>query len=384
MKILHIAPNAPYNDYWGYQDNLLPKYQRKLGHEVAIIVPTLMHKDGLIVKTDEDDYMLDDGVRVFRKKYHNYHISVLNQLLTKMDILDLLLELKPDFIFFHGLISSTIFDVIKYKKINTKCIIVEDNHLDYNIGSHSHGIKKIIGRGYFRWINKKSVNYIEKVYGVTPWRKKYAEDYFRIPANKTDVLIMGADDEKIRFENKNSIRNDIRKKFSIHSDDFLIVTGGKIDKKKNIHLLMEAVSNKNDIKLLVFGSIAEDVKTQFNQILNCSSNIIYIGWIDADQVYDYFFAADLIAFPGQHSVLWEQACASKVPCIFEKWDGMDHVNNGGNAIFFDEISVESISESIESLKFSQQYYKMKEVANSEATDIYLYSNIAIKSLECAH
>ena len=35
--ILNIALSAPYNDYWGYQDNLLPKYQRKLGHQVIII-----------------------------------------------------------------------------------------------------------------------------------------------------------------------------------------------------------------------------------------------------------------------------------------------------------------------------------------------------------
>ena len=49
MRILHIAPSAPYNDYWGYQDNLLPKYHRKLGHEVTVIVTNTMHKDGKIV-----------------------------------------------------------------------------------------------------------------------------------------------------------------------------------------------------------------------------------------------------------------------------------------------------------------------------------------------
>ena len=384
MKILHIAPNAPYNDYWGYQDNLLPKYQKKLGHEVTIIVPTLTHRDGLIVTTDEADYVLDDGVRVIRKKYHNYHLSLLNQLLTKMDIKDVLNEQKPDFIFFHGLISATIFDVVDYKRNHPNCTIVEDNHLDYNIGSQSKGIKKVLGRGYFRWRNRKSIIYVEKVYGVTPWRKKYAEEYFKIPSDKTDVLIMGADDEKIELKNKGIIRTKIRKKYSISKNDFLVVTGGKIDKKKNIHLLMEAISNNARIKLLVFGSIAEDIKKEFDGILKKSNNIIYVGWIEADEVYDYFFAADLVAFPGQHSVLWEQACASKTPCIFEKWEGMEHVNNGGNADFFDKISLENIKGCIEDLIFTEKYYEMYRVANSEATDIYLYSNIAKKSIECMH
>ena len=76
MRILHISPNAPYNDYWGYQDNLLPKYHKKLGNDVMIITTNTMHKDGKIVGTECADYELDDGVRVVRlaiKKYP-YHI----------------------------------------------------------------------------------------------------------------------------------------------------------------------------------------------------------------------------------------------------------------------------------------------------------------------
>ena len=45
-------------------------------------------------------------------------------------------------------------------------------------------------------------------------------------------------------------------------------------------------------------------------------------------------------FPGQYFVLQERACARKVPSEFEKWDGMDHVNNGGNSCFIEDISVE--------------------------------------------
>ena len=48
MKIVHIAPNAPYNDNWGYQDNLLPRYQKKLGHDVTVIITNKMHTlDGI-------------------------------------------------------------------------------------------------------------------------------------------------------------------------------------------------------------------------------------------------------------------------------------------------------------------------------------------------
>ncbi len=384
MKIVHIAPNSPYNDYWGYQDNLLPKYQKKLGHDVTVIITNTMHKDGNIVKTDCSDYVLDDGVHVIRKEYKQYHLPKVTGVFSDLDVLPLLNELRPDFIFYHGLVSYTIKDVVKYVKIHPQCKVVEDNHMDYNIGNQVNTLKEKVIRAWLRWLNRTTVPYVEKVYGVTPWRKTYAEDYFRIPANKTDVLIMGADDEKVNLEKKDAIRKQIRDRYQVSGNDFLIVTGGKIDKKKGIDVLAEACAGFNqNVKLLVFGSISDDVKEKMEKLIFENDNIIYIGWIDSDRVYDYFFAADLVFFPGQHSVLWEQACASKVPCVFERWEGMDHVDNGGNSDFVELITVEAIKSKIKELLYIDRYYRMKKVAESDATDIYMYSKIAEKSLECA-
>lgn len=384
MKILHIAPNAPYNDYWGYQDNLLPKYHKKFGHDVTIITTNTMHENGKIVETDCADYILNDGVRVVRLARKNYHQRALTHMNSRLDIEKYLDEIKPDFIFNHGLVSTTIFEVIEYKKENPACIIVQDNHLDYNIGREVKTWKDKVICAFYRHINRKSIPYVSRVYGVTPWRKTYAEDFFRIPPEKTDVLIMGADDEKIDFVNRGVIRESIRKLYSISDKDFLIVTGGKIDAKKKIHQLMKACENISGVKLLIFGQVLDDIKDEFHKLCEENRNIIYIGWIESDKVYDYFFAADLVFFPGQHSVLWEQACAAKVPCVFERWDGMDHVDNGGNSDFVSPINVENIRNKILELKYTEKYYKMKQVAESEATDIYLYSNIAKKSLECLY
>lgn len=113
-----------------------------------------------------------------------------------------------------------------------------------------------------------------------------------------------------------------------------------------------------------------------------SKTVKNVGWIDSAKVYDYFFAADLVFFPGQHSVLWEQACAAKVPCVFEAWEGMDHVDNGGNSDFVKEVTAEALREKICELCYTPKYERMKQVARSEATHIYLYSKIAEKSLEC--
>jgi len=255
--------------------------------------------------------------------------------------------------------------------------------LDYNIGWGKKDAKYYINRFLWRNVHKRTAHYITKVYGVTPWRKQYAEDFFRVSEAKTDVLIMGADDEMIDFANRKAIRERIREQHNIAADDFLIVTGGKIDQRKKIDILMEAIEANSKVKLLVFGEVLPNIKNKFDEILARNPNIIYIGWIQATKVYDYFFSADLVFFPGQHSVLWEQACASKVPCVFESWEGMDHVNNGGNSDFVSPITVDVIKRKIKDLHYSSQYYRMKEVAESDATDIYLYSSIAKKSIECA-
>lgn len=384
MRIVHIVPSAPYNDYWGYQDNLLPKYQQKLGHDVYIITTNTIQKDGNIVKVPCDEYVLNDGVVVIRIQQKQYPFRIVTGLRARLHVFEKLKELRPDFIFFHGLSSATIEDVIKYRKeVNPNCKIVQDNHLDYNIGLKFATVKEKIIRTYHRYENKKSIPYVDKVYGVTPWRKTYAEDYFRIPKDKTDVLIMGADDEKIDFQNRHALREQIRNEYHIQEEDFLIVTGGKIDDRKKITLLMQACARNKKVKLLIFGSVAEDIKAQFEKLIHENDNLIYIGWINSDDVYQYFFAADLVFFPGQHSVLWEQACASKVPCLFEKWEGMDHVNNGGNSGFISPVTVDVISAKIRELHFTERYFNMKRVAESSATDIYLYSKIAEKSLECA-
>lgn len=387
MKIVHIAPKAPYNDYWGYQDNLLPKYQKKLGHDVTMIITNTMHKDGKIVETDCADYFLNDGVRVIRLKVKNYGNGALTNQNSKLPVYKYLEEIKPDFIFYHSLHGTTIFDVIKYKKeINPACVIVQDNHMDYNNYNNPGGIIGFVCCEYQRLINKYANRYVSKVYGVTPWRKEFAEEYYGIPKDKTDVLIMGADDEYLDIEHREERRKEIRDMYGFSADDFVIVTGGRIDKAKNIDKLVTVCVGlkQKGVKLLVFGSVSPDFKTVFNKALAGAENITYIGWIDSSKVYPYFFAADLIVFPGGHSVMWEQACASKTPCVFNYWDGMEHLNNGGNSILIPLHTNEEIRDMIEGLLNSDAYAAMQAAALSEKTNIYRYSEIAKKSLECVY
>src|SRR5699024_5967987 len=132
--------------------------------------------------------------------------------------------------------------------------------------------------------------------------------------------------------------------YGINKKDFLIVTGGKIDNtKKQIMLLIKAVKHiKNrNVKLILFGSIAQELREKVQDLLD-DSMVHYIGWIESQDCYKYFAASDLAVFPGRHSVLWEQAVGTGVPCLFRYWDGTTHVDVGGNSLFLYNDTVNEI------------------------------------------
>ena len=72
---------------------------------------------------------------------------------------------------------------------------------------------------------------------------------FGIDEEKLDLLPAGADDEKIDYHNRSTIKKEICDKYDISNDDFLVITGGKIDEKKNIDKLMEAVTKIDNPKI---------------------------------------------------------------------------------------------------------------------------------------
>ena len=192
---------------------------------------------------------------------------------------------------------------------------------------------------------------------------------------------MGGDDDKIRFDEMPKLKEDIRKDLSLTDKDFIVVTGGKIDRTKNIHLLMQAVSElEGKAKLIVFGQPNNEMENIINE-LSKDGNIRFLGWIPSDKAYDYFLASDLAVFPGTHSVLWEQACACGIPCVFKDWEGMHHVDTGGNCKFLHRDSTEEIKEVIsEIIGSKEKYNEMKQVAEKSKKDFF-YSEIAKKAIE---
>ncbi len=288
----------------------------------------------------------------------------------------------PDIIFVHGPQFVSLKDIKKYKKRYPKVRVFIDNHADY-YNTRVKKLRKKIAHWFFYGHTMRSMaNDVEMFWGVTPWRCDFLHRMYGVPKKKIDLLVMGGDDEKIHFENRENIKKSIRRKYDISDDDFLIITGGKIDRPKNIHLLVDAVKaiGRDNVKLLVFGKPTKDFEEEFLSQVKYAECIRYIGWIDANSVYDYFLASDLCVFPGTHSVLWEQACACGIPGIYKSWEGMHHVNVNGNAEFLEEDSAEEIQEKLISIVGDKEKYSRMTLNATEAAKAFAYSNIARRAI----
>ncbi len=378
MKIVHICLACFYVDNMAYQENLLPKYHAK-EHEVFILTSDYaFDAAGKRIKKEKQEYLNEFGipVKVLNRSRRFGPYSKYNDF---DGLYEELSKIEPDIIFCHGGQFIALMDVIKYCRHHRDVKLFIDQHGDYYNTPVDKWKKRLAQYLIYGYWMRKAVPFATKFWGVTPWRCEYLEDVYKIPREKIGFLPMGGDNDKISFHSHEQIRNEIRTKHNIADDHLLIITGGKIDKTKNIHLLVEAVKamENSKVKLLIFGQPSKDFNDTFLASVSGSEVIRYIGWLQSDKVYDYFLASDLCVFPGTHSVLWEQACACGLPGVFRDWEGMHHVDVGGNAVFLQEDSPDEIKRVLSDILCNAEKLEdMKRVAQTKGVSTFSYREIA--------
>lgn len=338
--------------------------------------------NGGVVHEPIGEKILDNGCKLIRvkNKYASERFNTFIRLYE--DITPIIMAEAPDYIFVHNLLTINYLCLLKVKRSLPNVKIVFDNHMDeYN--SNKNIFSKFLNKVIFRhFVVKRLLPLSDFFYGVTPSRCSFLKEVFNVPEKKVHYLPMGADDEKINLEKRQILREGIRKEYGIADYDFLIVTGGKIDRIKHIDLLVKAVAETEspNVKILLFGSIVDELKPIINSFL--SQKVIYVGWIDSDTVYQYFYAADLVMFPGLHSAMWEQAVAARCPIAVSRLKGFDHVDFNGNCLFLYESNVEYYKFFVESISNDKERYEqLKCNANNDGANMFLYSNIAKKVIE---
>ena len=381
MRILHCCLACFYIDNYSYQENILPRYHKMMGHEVKIISSTeSFDKNGLITYVEPRRYSNEDGIEIVRLPYVKYlPDKVAKKLRRYSGLWEELIAFDPEFIFIHDVQFLDIDIIRKYAQTNN-VKIVADCHADFSNSARNFVSKYFLHGVIYKHCAQLIEPYVTKFYGVLPARVDFLKSVYKLPATKVDLLVMGAEDVKVEQAMNPKRISTNREKYGIGSSDFVIVFGGKIDKyKTQVLVLMDAVNMLEDenVKLLVFGSVIPDMKKALEY--RCSDKVKYLGWATSDQSYDYFGMANVVCFPGRHSVYWEQVAGMGIPLIVKKWDGTTHVDVGGNVFFLNSDGVEDIQSAIKKVRDNYTTFKNAAIKGS---DTFMYSKIAEKCIEC--
>ena len=331
---------------------------------------------------DPSEYINENNLPVIRLAYKQ-PLKVYRKLKRFVGTYEAIEKARPDILFIHGCQFMDMNVVVKYLKKHPNVTVYVDNHADFSNSAKNWMsftfLHKILWKHCAKIINP----YTKKFYGVLPARVDFLKNVYNLPPEKIELLVMGADDDRVEAALEPEVRSEIRKKYGIAEDDFLIITGGKIDNfKKQVLYLMEAVNKLQDkkVKLIVFGSVIPELKENVEGLVSPYTQ--YIGWVQSDQTDKYYAASDLVVFPGRHSVFWEQVAGLGKPMLCKAWDGTRHVDLGGNVIFLEKDSVEEIYGIIKSLTEDKDTYQMmKTVAEQEGKKVFSYSDIAKRSIE---
>ncbi len=381
MKILHLMLACFYIDNYSYQENYLPKYHKRAGHEVEIVASLVtfdQNGNGALLP-HADHYVNEHGIPVTRLDYAKKPFSGL--LRTYRGLEGELERFAPDVIFLHGLQFSDISKVVRYVKRHPGVTVYADNHSDFSNSARNWVSRWLLHGILWRHCAKRIEPYVKKFYGVLPARVDFLADVYHLPRERIELLVMGTDDEAVQAAADPGQRSALRRQYGIAEEDFLIMNGGKIDLfKKQTLLLMDAVNALDDprVKLIVFGSIIPELQDEVAK--RCSDRVQYIGWIQAADSYRYFAACDLACFPGRHSVFWEQVVGQGIPLLVKRWEGTTHVDVCGNVRFLEQDTVGELTEALRALTEPEAYASMKQAA-AEASRHFMYSDIARRSIE---
>lgn len=344
MKIVHITEN--YIEGWGYQENLLPLYQKRAGHDVVVISdndhlkyaqnPTLAEK--IINRGTEYE---QDGIKIYKIK--TYLATSTTSFFCK-GVYEVLKKEKPDMIFHHNLNTSTLTVAARYKKRHPEVRLYADNHADW-INESKNRIWHLF---YYDFLIPLQVKYLSNkvnyFIGVSPLRCQYLHNVFRVPQYKIRFLPIGCDTEQAALVGES--REELKKQFDIGFQSFVIVSGGKLDRSKGTLTLIDSCNKLRhkgeDIDLVLFGKIDEEVRAYAAQF----SWITILGWCDRKTTLSLLKMADVACWPWLHTTLIEDSVASGTPLVVKMSDNVRHFAREDAGVFMNCGDVDELTNAL--------------------------------------
>ncbi len=375
MKVIHISEN--YIEGWGYQENLLPLYQKRAGHDVVVISDNGHLKyvqnqdlvDQIIQKGIEYEY---DGIKIYKIKTY---LNTSSASFFCCGLSELLEKEQPDMIFHHNVNMSTLLIAARYKRHHPLVKLYADNHADWINESKNKLWHKVFYDTLIplmvKWLGNKVNYYI----GVSPLRCLYLNRVFQVPADKVRFLPIGCD--TVGAEQVTESREELRKHYHLKDHDFVVISGGKLDRSKGTLALVDACEQLqrqvDNLHLVLFGQIDEEVM----QAGYGKTWLTIEGWCDRKKTLSLLKMSDVACWPWLHTTLIEDSIASCVPLVVKMSDNVSHFAKERAGFFMEKGDVDDLMRALVEVKTNAELYRQNVV---RARRKYSYEAL-IKRLE---
>ncbi len=375
MKIVHISES--YIEGWGYQENLLPLYQKRAGHDVVVIsdnehLKYIQNKElaeKIAKRGNEYEY---DGIKIYKI------ITYLNTSSTSFFCRGLYKILKceqPDMIFHHNVNCSTLPIAARYKRHHPQVRLYADNHADWINESKN----KLWHTMYYDTLMPCTVwclgDMVDNYIGVSPLRCLYLNKVYRVPEKKVRFLPIGCD--TAGAEQVTESREELRRQYQIGNDDFVVVSGGKLDRSKGTLALIAACENLKarmaNMHMVLFGKIDDEV----TKVAQSHDWITMEGWCDRRKTLSLLKMADVACWPWLHTTLIEDSVASGIPLVVKMSDNVSHFAKEQAGVFMDKGDVDELMKALLEVKTNEERYRQNAM---KARQQYSYATL-IQRLE---
>ena len=289
----------------------------KRGHEVRIL--TL--KQDLQVEDEQNTYYIKSISA--GKVYPQARImrSIGNKQLKDI------ISWRPDIIHSQCEFSTYFLAKIIARRVNAP--IVHTYHTVYEDYTHYFSKSDIVGYNIVRIFSKIILNHTQSVIAPTDKVKKLLCNY---KINKPIYIVpTGIDLKKYMKQVPLSTILENKEKLGIPLENLVLIYVGRLAKEKNLKELIEFMSNleSNKVSLLIVGDGPERYELEDMAHHICgSSNIVFTGRVDRDDVNEYYQMADIFVSASTsetQGLTYIEALANGVPLLCRKDDCLDNV-----------------------------------------------------------
>jgi glycosyltransferase involved in cell wall biosynthesis len=319
MKVLHIEDR--FHPGMGYQINFFARYHHP-DHSFSI----LCSDSSRLWTASDDRHDLQSADKQFAEDFavSVYRLPSLLDRRTRQNLwlkglIRAIRKLDPDILYVHTLESYSSIRILLNRKILSRYAVFFDTHTLLN--QFRPGLKFSMFKYFFKQVASRRIQaYGAKVFATVPENKMILEREYGISTDHILYTPIGTDLSMFRFDDK--ARKAGRQKEHIPEKGTLLLYTGKMNFRKNPHLILEAVDlieERIDQPLYIYfvGAADAGYKDQYLEREFKQENIHFklIPAVAVSELYAWYSTADFAVFPDENTLSALDAQACRLPVI---------------------------------------------------------------------